>query len=124
MKIKLFLACLSLFCLSCDQIENRQTDNILADMKKKVDQLQSQIMNPDYKKFQTLAQGEVDAMFKLEYRVIEFDRNLPASELETELKKVGAERWDCFHSAERYDKLAFFCKRQPLSYIKFMAQMF
>jgi hypothetical protein len=67
---------------------------------------------------------EVEKLFQWEYRVIEVAANMPATDFEGQLAKLGAEGWECFHIASQTaDSTRITCKRRPksaLSYLKYL----
>lgn len=71
-----------------------------------------------------MAQGEVEKLFVFEYKVVEFQMDLPASELQESLTLLGRERWDCFHVEPQELSNRFFCKRRPKTYLRYIPRVF
>jgi hypothetical protein len=65
-----------------------------------------------------LAREEIEKLFQIEYRVLEFDGKAGAGEMEAALGKLGQERWDCFSIVPTGNKVKVFCKRLPMSYLR------
>lgn len=72
---------------------------------------------------------EVEKLYQLEYTVRSFPITTTSVEFESALRRLGEQRWDCFHiertvqtttDNKREVKLLVFCKRFPKTYLRYI----
>lgn len=95
------------------------TDTIAAQISKAQQQVQELASGS-----KDTATEEVEKLFTFDYRVVEFDKSLPATDLELKLNELGKERWECFHVEPRESVLQFFCSRRPKTYLRYIPRVF
>jgi len=79
-----------------------------------------------------VTRSEVPEEFKklqqFEYKIVSLPAAISGIDLETELNKLGKERWDCFHFEKRLSgeisELEAFCKRRPDTPLKYVPKTF
>ena len=69
------------------------------------------------------ALDEVEKMFRLEYKVIEFEKEEKTTILEQQLENLGSERWDCSSLSDSGSKTRLLCKRHPQSYLQYLQKL-
>ena len=116
----LFISCCSSGLLSCDYFtpDTKQITNVIDSLQRTAADLKESTKGYS-NKAQTMAEGEIQKLFKIEYKIIQIDSSMPKEELETKLATLGADRWDC--SPFRAESgVQFVCKRLPISYLKLL----
>ena len=66
----------------------------------------------------SIASEELAKLSAIEYRIVDFDEDVPAAEMQNMLARLGNERWDCFSTATIGRKIRVFCRRRPESYLR------
>ena len=69
------------------------------------------------------ALDEVDKMFRLEYRIVELDKNTSVAQSELALQELGNARWDCSGLQDNGNKIRLLCKRHPQSYLQYLKKL-
>lgn len=68
---------------------------------------------------QSTAVESVQKMLAIEYQIVEVGLDESTDILEMQLKRLGAERWDCTSMPPSFNRARFLCKRYPMtSYLK------
>lgn len=101
-----------------DQLK-RELDQSLESAKRKIDEL-----TPSKERISSETSEEFAKLNRFEYKVVEFDKSLPAAELESKLGELGNEAWECFHITTGEKILTVFCKRRPKTYLRYVPRMF
>lgn len=69
------------------------------------------------------ASEELEKLFAVEYKVVEYDQTVSHQEFENQLNLLGKERWDCFHVESLDDTIRVWCKRRPRSYLQHISKL-
>lgn len=119
-------------------IENKELDKTAGD---KIDAIAAQVyktvedarlaMERAREKFKEISQDpqtkqaleEVEKLFQLEYRVVEFAVDKSSADIEKELAQLGQQRWDCFNAVPLASKTLIYCKRRPTSYLRYLEKL-
>lgn len=96
---------------------------LINDLNESLGVLQSRL-NEGRKEVETTTSAELEKLHKLEYKVIDLAGSDSTEELEKQLAELGKERWDCFYVQPIPDKLRFFCKRNPKTFLKYIPRVF
>jgi len=114
----------SLFLLcSCQSgSDNPQLESIKKELKKSLKEAKVAIDELGGDKFEATSE-ELEKLFAFEYKVFEADTKLGTGEMERVLGAFGKERWECFHAEKEQNKLRFFCKRRPKSYLRYIPKI-
>ena len=70
------------------------------------------------------ASSELEKLFTFEYKVVDLPSKASSVDLEKKLKKLGAERWECFSIRQISDKIQIACKRRPKTYLRYIPRVF
>lgn len=116
---------LSLFLIGCD-MQDEKNKQLSQDLSQTLDEAHKLIneFGGQKDKIKGLATSEAEKLFQLEYKVYDFTKNSAELNLSEELNKLGKERWDCFHVIDLGEKIQFFCKRTPQSYLRYIPRLF
>lgn len=113
--------------LGCNN--NEKIDKVKKDLEqtiqkanKNIQELTSEYANKD--KLNELTTEEVEKLFTYEYKVLELDNSLSASEIEEQLQTLGKERWECFNVISEQKSYKVFCKRKPKTYLRYIPRVF
>ncbi len=114
----IFLAC----CLlpSCDW-GNRNLDSLSDGLNKIGDKVEP--YTERVKKVPEMAEEEYEKLFRFEYQVVELSLESNATKLQETLAELGKERWECFHVQPKDEKLLVFCKKRPVSYLRYLGHL-
>ena len=120
---KAALALLILFFSACDSQQTSQIERKLKDTLSQVPGLS------DTDEVQKLAVEEYEKLMRIEYRVLDFEIGKSQEDTEAMLRSLGANRWDCFHVEHVTlgllgERMRFFCKRKPKSYLRLLTKGF
>lgn len=111
----ILLFILPIFFTSCDQ----GYDSTL-EIEESVSKLKSTISDLT-KKNEKLAVEEIEKLFIFEYKVASLPSNSTSDVVESNLKLLGKERWECFHVEKTKETIDIYCKRRPKTYLRYMS---
>jgi hypothetical protein len=100
-----------------DQLK-KELDATVNDALKKIEGLGSET-----DKLHASATEEVEKLFMFEYKVAEIPLRAEKDEVNEKLSALGKDRWDCFYVEPKKDVLRFYCKRRPLSYLRYVPKL-
>lgn len=118
---RLALLFLLLSLLAC---ERNTKDEVKKHLNNAIEELKTQSEDP---------LKEVEKLYQLEYTVRSFPLSTTSVEFESALRRLGEQRWDCFHvertvqtstEGDREVKLLVFCKRFPKTYLRYIPKNF
>jgi hypothetical protein len=69
------------------------------------------------------ASEQLEKLFSVEYRIVEFDSDLSRQKLEQQLNILGKDRWDCFNIRSEDMRIRAYCKRLPRGYLPYLIKM-
>jgi hypothetical protein len=81
-------------------------------------------VGPHADAIQNRTREEVEKLFRWEYRVSEVPMDIAPAELESQLRELGTQGWECFDLDHRPNSVTrITCKRRPksaISYLKYL----
>lgn len=77
-------------------------------------------LGPEQEKAAALAKEELDKLFRIEYKIVDFEISVSRELMETELQSLGHDRWDCAPFPGSEKQIRFVCKRLPQSYLRLL----
>lgn len=89
------------------------------EIEESVEKLKTKLTNLT-KKNEKLAIEEIEKLFSFEYRVASLPSNSSSDVVESNLKLLGKDRWECFHVDKTKDTIEIYCKRRPKTYLRYM----
>lgn len=106
--------------------EATKIDSMGNKITSKVDQLLAEIekYKPQADDLSKQSQAEVEKLFTFEYLSQDFPLELSSEDLQTELQKLGNQRWECFQILIVKDKIRAICKRHPKTYLRYIPKVF
>lgn len=127
----LFFAVFLTFLNSCEQAGSRETidrettDRATQTLSDTISQAGDALSNltPSRKQIKSMTSNELNNVFAVEYKVIDISAGQEAKQIEETLSMLGRERWDCYHVEPQFDSLRVFCKRQPVSYLRYLLKL-
>ena len=116
-----------IFLLSACEPENQPSiDSIAEELRSTLSKAKEAVkgLEPVGSDVQNSAKEEVAKLFVFEYRVLNFSKSTPTSEIELEMNKMGKEMWECFDVVPMKDSVQIFCKRRPKTPLRFIPKVF
>lgn len=66
---------------------------------------------------------QLEKLFAVEYKIVEFASDSSRQRLEHQLNVLGKDRWDCFSIRSENMRIRAYCKRLPRGYIPYLIKM-
>lgn len=122
--VPLFSIALFLLLQGCQPSENTtDLESVTKDLQDTLRSAQKSISNMGSEGSE-VATEEIAKLFTFEYKVVELQKGMDSSEIESTLASYGKQRWDCFHVEPTEASLRFYCKRRPKSYLRYIPRVF
>lgn len=119
--MKQFFSLIALIILTGCQSESESQPELLKGVNEKFEALKEQFGNTE---LDSLAQEELEKLFVFEYKVHEFSSKPTSLSIETELARLGKERWECFYIDLSSSTPRAVCKRRPKTYLRYIPRVF
>ncbi len=111
----------------CDSQEKfDQLDDTVSDIKQTLGDIAQKFQKqaPSTDEIQSMTQEELEKLSTFEYKVEDFNKSMSAANIESSLKTLGKDRWECFQVLEFDEKIRVFCKRLPKTYLRYIPRIF